>query len=205
LAFPSNQYDLAADYGRASSFFGVRQRLFFGGNINLPYQFRINPFMIVSSGQPFNITLGQDLNGDSIFNDRPAFATAATLPANVVVTRWGTFDLNPAASEKRIPVNLGLGDALYVLNLRLSKTIALGPRPAAQNQAAKGGGSGAEQSRYNLTFSIAARNVLNHQNLSTPIGNLSSPRFGQSNSLAGGPFNTAAANRGFDLQVGFSF
>src|SRR5437879_13435857 len=59
--------------------------------------------------------------------------------------------------------------------------------------------------RYNLTFSVNARNVLNRVNLATPIGHLNSPLFGESNSLAGGPFASAAANRKLELQAAFSF
>ena len=67
------------------------------------------------------------------------------------------------------------------------------------------GGGGNSEQRYNLTFSIGARNAFNHMNLANPIGNLSSPKFGQSNGLAGGPFNSSAANRSVDLQMNFSF
>ena len=62
--------------------------------------------------------------------------------------------------------------------------------------------------RYNLTFSVNARNVLNRVNLATPVGNLSSPLFAESNSLAGGPFSgstNSAANRKIELQASFSF
>src|SRR5437016_12023728 len=59
--------------------------------------------------------------------------------------------------------------------------------------------------RYNLTFSVNARNVLNRVNLATPIGNLNSPLFGESNALAGGPFSSASANRKLELQAAFSF
>lgn len=45
---------------------------------------------------------------------------------------------------------------------------------------------GSSEHRFNLTLSVSARNILNHTNLGTPIGNLSSPLFGQSNSLGGG-------------------
>jgi len=38
---------------------------------------RLSPFITARSGAPFNITTGTDLNGDTIFNDRPAFATPA--------------------------------------------------------------------------------------------------------------------------------
>ena len=64
---------ISADYGRAA--FDVRQRLFFGGTVSLPHGFRVSPFMVANSGSPFNIIAGQDLNGDSIFNDRPSFGS----------------------------------------------------------------------------------------------------------------------------------
>ena len=70
--FHTDQYDLSADYGRAS--FDIRDRLFMGGTIGLPRGFRLSPFMIFNSGSPYNVTVGQDLNNDSHFNDRPAFA-----------------------------------------------------------------------------------------------------------------------------------
>jgi len=60
---------------------------------------------------------------------------------------------------------------------------------------------GANNNRYNLTFSVSARNVFNNVNLATPIGNLSSPLFGQANGLAGGPYSSSTANRRIDLQV----
>jgi hypothetical protein len=59
--------------------------------------------------------------------------------------------------------------------------------------------------RYNLTFSIAVRNLLNTLNPSPPVGNLSSPLFGESIALAGGPFSSVTASRRVDLQVRFSF
>ena len=43
--------------------------------------------------------------------------------------------------------------------------------------------------KYNLTLSLSARNALNHPNYAAPSGDLSSPFFGRSLSLAGfGPF-----------------
>jgi hypothetical protein len=52
---------------------------------------------------------------------------------------------------------------------------------------------------------VNARNVFNNVNASNPVGNLSSPIFGQSNGLAGGPFSSSTANRRIDLQVQFTF
>jgi hypothetical protein len=69
-----------------------------------------------------------------------------------------------------------------------------------------GGGPGglfgpeATNARYNLEFSINARNIFNTVNLGQPVGNLGSPLFGQSNSVSG-----FAALRRIDLMVRFTF
>jgi hypothetical protein len=67
------------------------------------------------------------------------------------------------------------------------------------------GGGAASNRRYSLTLSVNARNVLNHPNFGAPIGNLTSPIFGESNSLAGGPFSSGPAVRKIELQAMFSF
>jgi hypothetical protein len=61
-----------------------------------------------------------------------------------------------------------------------------------------------------LTFSVTIQNLLNHTNLANPVGNLSSPRFGESTSSVGGfgfgPSGSAAAgNRRIQVQVRFGF
>jgi hypothetical protein len=232
--FLTNQYDPMADYGRAQ--FDVRHRVFLGGTISMPYQFRLNPFMLIASGMPYDITLGQDLNGDSIFNDRPGVATCPAKPtANIVCTPLGAFNLAPAAGQA-VPVNSETGPTLFTLNLRLSKTFGfgretkggggtggpsyggrhggggpgggLGPGGLSSAGGGRGGGmfGGATTGRrYNLTFSVSARNVLNRVNLATPVGDLTSPFFAQSINLAGGPFSSQGASRRIDLQVLFSF
>jgi hypothetical protein len=65
--------------------------------------------------------------------------------------------------------------------------------------------SGVTNRRYSLSFSVAGRNIFNNVNLATPIGDLSSPLFGQSNGLAGQPYSSNTANRRMDLQVTFGF
>jgi Carboxypeptidase regulatory-like domain/TonB dependent receptor len=226
--FPSNQYNIMDDYGRAT--FATRHRLFLGGTIVLPYAFRLNPFIVASSGVPFNITLGQDLNGDSIYNDRPTFATDLTRPS-VVVTRFGTLDTQPIPGQTLVPVNYGTGEARFTMNLRVSKTFGLGTKKAERAGSTDGGPGGpggpggrghdrsgfgramggpmnlgaATDRRYSLTFSAAVRNLFNNVNLAAPIGNLSSPLFGEANALAGGPFSSRAANRRIDLQATFNF
>jgi hypothetical protein len=241
--FPSNQYNIDADFGRAA--YDIHHRLFLGGSISAPYGFRVSPFMLASSGAPYNITIGQDINGDSITNDRPAFATDLTRQS-VVFTHYGAFDTAPnlgISGQTIVPVNYLTGPMQFTLNVRVSKTFGFGretggkggTNPSATGGPSGGGGRGSERGpgggpggggggfgrgpggmgaifgpgttnrRYNLTFSVNARNVLNRVNLASPIGTLSSPFFGQSISLSGGPFSSAVANRKLELQASFSF
>jgi hypothetical protein len=104
----------------------------------LPHGFRISPFMVFNSGAPFNITTGTDLNGDSIFNDRPAFATDMSRPS-AVQTSFGAFDTSPIPGQTTIPANFGGGPSQFTLNLRLGKTIGLGPKLEAANPAPQQG------------------------------------------------------------------
>jgi len=87
-SFPSDQYDLSLDYGRAS--FAIRDRVFLGGTIGLPRGFRLSPFMIFNSGSPYNVTVGQ-AQSDSLFNVRqrsqPTRRGRAYLPRRLAITR----------------------------------------------------------------------------------------------------------------------
>jgi hypothetical protein len=235
-SFPVNQYDLMSNYGRAQ--FDVRHRAFLGGTVNLPHAFSLNSFIVASSGMPFDISLGQDLNGDSIFNDRPAIATDLTRPS-VVQTAWGNLDTLPAPGDVILAPNYGTGPSLFRVNMRLSKTFGFGKQTESSSEGSMGGpggppggrrggprggpsgglgprglsggggwgdwGGASVNRRYSLTLSVFARNVFNFVNLAAPVGNLSSPLFGQSNAIAGGPFFSSAANRRIDFQVTFTF
>ena len=148
-SFPSNSHNISADYGRGS--FDTRSRLFFGGSFALPFNFRLSPFMIASSGGPFNLSTTNDLNNDSIFNDRPGVVSTATCPTTVTptppsttyCTPLGTFNAAPAAGDRITPINYATGPSHFVLNLRLTKTFGFGPKvtKAAGNQG-QGGGPG---------------------------------------------------------------
>lgn len=227
-SFPSNPYNVSEDYGRAA--FDVRHRAILVGTIGAPWGLRLSPFMIFSSGRPYDITIQQDLIGSSQFNQRPAFASPLSNPANVVATPLGTFDTVPQPGETLVPINYGTGPSQFTLNLRVSKTFTFGkegggpggPRgPFEGGRGGRGGGGRGGRGmvfggggpfqrqgpsgRYNLTFSVMGRNVLNHVNLSTPTGVIGSPFFGKSNGLGGEAFSSAAANRIIYLQASFSF
>src|SRR5205085_836438 len=140
FSFPSNQYDLTGEYGRSA--LDTRHRFFLGGSINaLPWGLRLNPFITANSGRPFNITIGRDLNGDTLFTERPAFATDLTRPS-VRVTPLGTFDLDPLPGQTIIPRNYGTGPAFFSVNMRLSRTFDFGGAPADARASAAGGGGG---------------------------------------------------------------
>jgi hypothetical protein len=71
----------------------------------------------------------------------------------------------------------------------------------------RGLGGGSTNQRYNLTFSVQARNLLNHVNPGPINGIVTSPLFGESNNLAGGvgAFAQSGLNRRIDLQARFTF
>jgi hypothetical protein len=142
-SFPANQYDLTSEWGRSS--FDVRHSFIVGGSINAPLGLRLSPLIMLTSGRPFNITTGRDANGDSLFTDRPAFATDLTKPG-VIVTRFGAFDPNPAPGQELIPRNYGNGPSFFNVNLGLSRTFGFGGsrRDVARGATPQnGGGRGA--------------------------------------------------------------
>ena len=208
--FPSNGYDLHQDWGRASN--DYRNRLFMGGYMHLPYRFGLNPFLVYQSSAPFNIVVGQDLNGDTQFNDRPTFATDLTRPS-VVHTEWGVFDTQPIAGQKTIPINFGKGPDSFYLNLRLMKDFNFGPALPQETPAPAAAGvakTAAKPSKkpierkYTLGFGIASQNILNRVNLAPPVGVLGSPLFGQSTAL-GSNFGSGSANRAVNAELYLNF
>jgi len=142
----SNSYNLKQDYGRAG--FVSRNMVFLMGNYTGPWGISFNPFLIAQSGKPFNITTNNDLTGDAFFNNRPSFATSTSVASNVVQTSFGAFDTVPQSGETIIPNNLGNGPAAVAVNLRVSRSIGIGPKlasAAGQNSAGgppQGGGPG---------------------------------------------------------------
>jgi hypothetical protein len=219
---PANPYNWSGEYGPAST--DVRNRVFVGGSIESKWGLRLSPFLSAQSGPPFNITTGTDIYGDTLFNARPGIATDPDKPG-VIMTPYGLLDPNPTPGEALLPRNFGRGPGAISFNARLSKTFGFGAvREGATGTGGGGGGRGpggpfgggfgsifsspTTPHRYNLTFSISARNLLNHDNPGPIIGNITSPLFGQANSAAigwGGGFAENANNRRLELQMRFTF
>jgi len=220
--FPANPYNLAGEYGPAST--DIHHQVMFGGSIATRWGLRFNPLFIADSGPPFNVTLGHDFYGDTLFNGRPGIATDPNRPG-VVLTQYGLLDPNPIPGETILPRNYGRGPDIIMLNLRVSKTFAFDP--AGEGTVSTGGsrrtqtgpfGVGGPQSsmsstghRCNLTMSLSMRNILNHHNSGPIIGNIESPLFGRTNqpygvgSLGGTGFSESADNRRLELQTRFTF
>ncbi len=222
--FAANPYSSAGEYGPAST--DVRNRVFVGGSVESRWGLRFSPFVSVQSGTPFNITTGTDLYGDTLFNARPGIATNPDKPG-LIMTPYGLLDPNPTPGETLLPRNFGRGPGAVSFNARLSKTFGFGAMREGAGSGTGGGGGGhggpggpfgggfggmfnspTTPHRYNLTFSISARNLLNHNNPGPIIGNITSPLFGQANSAAigwGGGFAENANNRRLELQMRFTF
>ena len=140
--FPSNPYNITADYGRAA--FDIRNRGVAGGTIPLKYGILLSPLLNVQSGTPFNITIGQDLIGSTVINQRPAVATPSTPTANLVTTRYGSFNTLPGPTDTIIPINSEQGPPSFVFNLRAGKTFTFGKEGSGGGMVG-GGDSGPAQ------------------------------------------------------------
>jgi hypothetical protein len=220
---PADPYNLLNEYGPARN--DTRNRIMFGGSIAAKWGISLSPMFQFNTGSPFNITTGRDTNGDTLFTERPAFATDVNAPG-VIRTRFGNFIQNPGPGDVIIPRNYGRGPSNYSLNLRLGKSFGFGPETERAGRAMRAGGGGGGGRRggggggggrggmrgggggmdaggggtsrkYTLNLSVSARNLLNTVNLATPNGNISSPFFGVSTStVSGGGFGPGGGGGG---------
>jgi hypothetical protein len=255
-SFPASSTDPGADWGRGSN--DVRHRFMLMGSVLLPGGVRLSPFIIGSTGGPYNITIGRDVNADTVFTDRPAYALDPS-EAGLVETEWGLLDPTPNEGSTIVARNLGQAPGFFSLNLRMSRSFRLtrkkqaatlpadpsapgpapggpqGPMPPPPPAGAPGGpggggfggpgrggfggpggghGPGGFEGGFGsgpmLMVSVFANNLTNRVNPGAPVGNISSPSFGESLSSAGGfgrgPGGAGSgANRSIELQVRASF
>lgn len=153
---PADPYNLRAEWG-PSSFADVRHRLVIGTSLPLLWRFQISPFLMASSGAPYNLTVGRDLNGDGFTNERPALLPAVGSAdcrggSLVYAAGFGCFDLNPAPGTA-IGRNAARGPSNVNLNVRLMRSWSFGgsrepgapdggPPPGMGGLRGMGGGSG---------------------------------------------------------------
>jgi hypothetical protein len=126
---PADPYNLRAEWG-PSRMAGVRHRFVMGTSLPMPWKVSVSPFVMASSGTPYTITTGRDLNGDGFTSERPALlsgvaAAACNSGSLVYSASFGCFDLNPAPGTS-IGRNSFMGPSNFNLNLRLSRTWSFG-------------------------------------------------------------------------------
>jgi len=199
LTSPSNPFNIMQDYGRSS--FDRRHYFSLQGTVKAPFGLQFNPLFIAASGLPYDLQIGSDLNGDTIANERPAFATDLSRPS-VVITRFGAFDTDPMPGQTLVPRNYLTGGGMWNLNMRLGRTFSFG-KPKAAAALAANAPKGTTERRYRLNFNIDVNNVFNHLNPGGYVGNLSSPLFGQSTALY--LFTNTSNNRKVTFGTNFSF
>ncbi len=134
--FPANPYSMAGEYAPAAM--DIHHRVMLSGTITPKWGIQFNPLLTANTGPPFDITAGQDIYGDTLFNARPGLATNPDKPG-VIATRYGLIDPNPTPDEKLIPRNFGRGPGQIMLNMRIGKTFSFG---GTRESAAAGSGGG---------------------------------------------------------------
>ena len=229
--FAANPWSMDGEYGPAST--DIRHRATLVGTITAKWGIRFNPMLVANSGPPFDITVGHDVYGDTLFNGRPGLATDPGKPG-LVPTPYGLLDPNPTPDERLLPRNFGRGPGQVMLNMRVGRTFRFGRvregAAAANTGGGVGGGAGGEgrgapgspfgmagggqgggvsaARRFSLTVSMQIRNVTNHNNPGSIIGNIASPLFGRANQPAGSGnaiFSESANNRRLELQTRLTF
>jgi hypothetical protein len=200
--FPTDSLNPKTDYGR--SLFAQRHRVFLFGNINAKYGINLSPFLSVNSGSFYNITTGTDVNGDTVINDRAAFANGVSGNCKTATDFTTT-----VTAANRVTPGYCTGPSNVQGNLRIVKVFGFGKRaaaPAGAGQAGAGGpGAGgpppggggpggggggrggpggggpggfgggiASRNKYTLNVGAQIQNLFNYVPYATPNGSLSS-------------------------------
>lgn len=180
LSLPSDSNNPDLDWGPAAQ--DIRHRLFVMGNFPLVFGLRAGFNMQMSSARPYNITTGLDVNGDTVFNDRPegvgrnAARGAGQVTADLRLTR--SFNLGGllGGGPEGVPLGGPPPD---------------GGAPLMQRGGGPGGGGGdgprmvimeGSNVRYRADLYINVQNLFNRTNLNGFTGNQLSPFFGAATS-----------------------
>jgi hypothetical protein len=228
-------HNIAADYGRTSFDVRQRVFLagsislpryiqvspFLIGQTGNPYN--------VTTGADNN---GDSIYNDRPVFGAPNGIPAGQAGSNTIAG-CGSFVQPPATGTyTTVPINYCTGPRLFTLNLRVTKTFGFGastrptqggpgggPPPGGGGHGGGGGGGGrgggpgrgmfgagtSTGKRYNLAIGLQVQNLFNNEDLANPQASLSSPYFGQSTQLSGGPFTSDSAVRRITLQTSFNF
>ncbi len=147
---PANNYNLTGEWARTS--FTARHQFFMMGRFNLPKGVNFSTFINARAGSPFNILLGQDVNRDTSYNDRPTgIARNQDIPASLYSQikdcRTTVGSLCTQTYGDWLAANYpggikAVGPGSFNVNLNASKTFGLGKKASAAAAGGAGGGMG---------------------------------------------------------------
>jgi hypothetical protein len=189
-SLPVNGTNLDGQWGPARN--DVRHRLFGFATAPLMWGLRVNTNMMFQTGMPYTITTGEDDNGDSVINDRPAGVARNSARGD----HQFTMDL-------RLGWSKGFGKPKAVEGQPgTTQVVMRGPQggPGGGGRGGPGGGGGGgpmimgggpggpggNNGRVNLEIFVQANNVFNNVNYQNYTGILSSRDFGQPRSAQAG-------------------
>ena len=114
---PTNPYNFQQDWGRSS--LDRRNNFILFGSIQAPLHLSFSPFVVMRSGAPYDVLLGEDIYGDTLTNARAAFAPSGATcgVGGVVCTSLGNFLTNYSAASQ---VNIVPRDYLRMAGLVFS-------------------------------------------------------------------------------------
>jgi hypothetical protein len=139
-SYPAYTYDLSNEYGRSA--FDIRHNFVIGGNFTIPWNVSLSPFIIASSGRPFNITQGVDINGDGVTAERPTYGA---VNARCVQLGLNNSFCDIAGNDPNAVIlrNYGQSPSYFSVNLRVGKNFGFGS--SGNSQTAQTGGQGANR------------------------------------------------------------
>jgi hypothetical protein len=141
---PTDPYDFALDWGRSS--LDRHHNFTTFGSINGPLGLYFAPFVTLRSGAPYDVLLGEDVYGDTMFNARAAFAPqgAACGVSGVVCTSLGNFitNYNLANPNNLVPRNYLTMTGLISANMRVQRVFGFGGKRSSAAQADQNMGRG---------------------------------------------------------------
>ena len=195
--FQTDSLNSYTDYGR----FQNTSRAFIFGSYQAPFKINISPFLIANSGNPYSITTGTDVNGDSIINDRAMFAPGITGGSCTNALNFAS-PSTTTDTYVRTPAGYCTAPALVTVNTRVVRAFGFGPKIGAAassgNQGPGGGGppgggrgpggggrggpgggfgggglgSGSSGRKYTVSLGAQVLNLFNNVPYGTPNGNL---------------------------------
>jgi len=135
--------------------------VFGNATLTLPEKLQLSANFNGTGRADYNITTGQDNNGDGNFNDRPQYAAPGTPGATQ--TPWGL--LVASGGTGVFPRNKGIMPWKVYLDTNLQRAFKLTRNPKAEHQ-------------QTVSVNLRAANVLNHTNVTSVGGVFNSPLFG---------------------------